>query len=200
MSLYTDLGVAPDADRETIARAHREAAKRHHPDAGGKREDFERVSRAWLVLRDPAKRARYDQTGETEDRPNNPMADFAEIIVPAFDAALNEAGDRFEYIDIVANAKMRLRQSVSDITTEIAKAKGMRKRFEKTVSRLKFSGDGPDFIGHVMRDRVDQITRSIALFEQQRAKIEEAIKLADVYGWDTIAQPQQSTFAVWTMS
>ena len=35
MSLYDDLGIAPDADDLAINVAYRRAAKQHHPDAGG---------------------------------------------------------------------------------------------------------------------------------------------------------------------
>lgn len=183
-TLYDDLGIPPDADAETISRAHRKAAKKHHPDAGGDRDQFERVQRAYLVLRDPSKRSKYDETGETETKPSNPMAEFAEIIVPAFDAALNEAADRMEMIDIIASTRAKLRQMVSNATVEIGKAKQATKRFEKALQRLKFKGDGIDFIGNVLTDRIRQIGRQIEMMEGQRAKVEAAIEHIEVYGWE----------------
>lgn len=41
------LGVARDADRETVQAAYRALAKQHHPDAGGSQEEFLRVQAAW---------------------------------------------------------------------------------------------------------------------------------------------------------
>ncbi len=67
-NLYHVLGVAPDADLETIRKAHRKLARQYHPDLNpgdaAAEERFKEVSRAWEVLQDPAKRRDYDEFGE----------------------------------------------------------------------------------------------------------------------------------------
>lgn len=57
---YEVLGVAPDADGETIRAAYRKLARETHPDVGGNNDDFVAVAAAWAVLSDPDARARYD--------------------------------------------------------------------------------------------------------------------------------------------
>lgn len=59
---YEDLQVSPNADQETIERVYRMFAKRYHPDNGctGCIEKFDRVTKAYQVLSEPAKRAAYD--------------------------------------------------------------------------------------------------------------------------------------------
>lgn len=69
MSLYDDLGVAKDASATSLKAAHRAAAKREHPDVGGDRERFDRIQRAYDVLSDPERRARYDDTGIYDESP-----------------------------------------------------------------------------------------------------------------------------------
>jgi hypothetical protein len=69
MSLYDDLGVRADASEAEIKAAHREGARRHHPDLGGDREDFDPVQRAYDVLSDPESRRRYDRTGAYDQAP-----------------------------------------------------------------------------------------------------------------------------------
>src|SRR5579875_2769705 len=63
--LYAVLGVAPDATTEEIARAYRALARRHHPDLhpGDPTAEarFKEISGAYQTLRDPARRAAYDQ-------------------------------------------------------------------------------------------------------------------------------------------
>ncbi|CAO5156431.1 J domain-containing protein [Frankia sp. AiPs1] len=59
-SLYEVLGIAPDASAEQIRHAYRAAARRTHPDAGGRPAAFARVRVAYDVLGDPARRHRYD--------------------------------------------------------------------------------------------------------------------------------------------
>ena len=61
--LYALLGVAPTADAAEIARAYRRRVREVHPDtAASPREPAElrAVQEAYLVLRDPARRAEYD--------------------------------------------------------------------------------------------------------------------------------------------
>lgn len=61
MSHYDTLGVAPDADQATIRSAYRHLARRYHPDSG--RSDaaaMAGINEAYRILRDPARRARYD--------------------------------------------------------------------------------------------------------------------------------------------
>jgi molecular chaperone DnaJ len=62
--LYGVLGLRPDAATEEIKRAYRRAAREHHPDAGGDAERFKEVTRAYEVLSDPERRARYDRFGD----------------------------------------------------------------------------------------------------------------------------------------
>ena len=65
--LYELLDVRPDATDDEIKKAYRSKAREHHPDAtGGDPESeakFKEVSFAYEVLRDPERRARYDQFG-----------------------------------------------------------------------------------------------------------------------------------------
>lgn len=61
--LYDLLDVAPTASPAEIKQAHRLAAKRLHPDAGGDAARFAAVTRAYRVLSDPERRRRYDETG-----------------------------------------------------------------------------------------------------------------------------------------
>src|SRR5512134_663430 len=66
--LYRVLGVARGADAETLKKAYRKLARRHHPDVnpGDKaaEEKFKQISEAYDVLSDPVKRRNYDEFGE----------------------------------------------------------------------------------------------------------------------------------------
>lgn len=63
---YAALGVARDADAEAIRKAYRKLARKHHPDVAkepGAEERFKDVAQAYATLKDPEKRAAYDQLG-----------------------------------------------------------------------------------------------------------------------------------------
>jgi curved DNA-binding protein len=63
---YRIMGVARDASQDEIKRAYRKLARKYHPDvskAADAELRFKEVGEAYAVLRDPEKRAAYDQLG-----------------------------------------------------------------------------------------------------------------------------------------
>ena len=62
MDYYVVLGIAEDADDETIRSAFRALARRYHPDvgAGSSPVEFQRAREAYETLADPERRRRYD--------------------------------------------------------------------------------------------------------------------------------------------
>ncbi len=80
--LYAVLGVARDADEETIKKAFRKLAMKYHPDKSpGKANEqrFKDVNRAHEVLSDKTKRALYDEFGE-ESLSQNFDAERARVV------------------------------------------------------------------------------------------------------------------------
>jgi curved DNA-binding protein len=63
---YQTMGVARDATQDQIKRAYRKLARKYHPDVSKEpdaEERFKEVGEAYEVLKDPEKRAAYDQLG-----------------------------------------------------------------------------------------------------------------------------------------
>jgi DnaJ family protein A protein 2 len=58
--LYQELGLENNADEETVKKAYRKAAMKHHPDKGGDPEKFKKISEAADILTNPMKRAEYE--------------------------------------------------------------------------------------------------------------------------------------------
>ncbi len=73
--LYQILGVARDASKDEIKKAHRKLALKYHPDKNPDdnvaREKFKRIQEAYDVLSDDEKRAAYDQYGADFERIRN---------------------------------------------------------------------------------------------------------------------------------
>ncbi len=76
---YGVLGVAPDADADTIEASFRHLSRRYHPDInpgdGRSAAAFERIKLAYSVLSDAEARARYDREGR-------PAADPLGVVGP----------------------------------------------------------------------------------------------------------------------
>ena len=63
---YAAMGVARDATQDDIKRAYRKLARKYHPDVSKEVDAearFKEVGEAYEVLKDPEKRAAYDQLG-----------------------------------------------------------------------------------------------------------------------------------------
>ena len=63
---YQVLGVARDASKDDIRRAYRRLARKYHPDVSKEKDAevrFKEMKEAYEVLKDPEKRAAYDQFG-----------------------------------------------------------------------------------------------------------------------------------------
>jgi curved DNA-binding protein len=63
---YKIMGVARDATQDEIKRAYRQLARKYHPDVSKEPDAearFKEVGEAYEVLKDPEKRAAYDQLG-----------------------------------------------------------------------------------------------------------------------------------------
>lgn len=81
-TLYEVLGVAPDASSGALRAAHRDRARRLHPDvASGDAAAMRALNEAWAVLSDPHRRGAYDRTlrasaaaGGPEEAPDGPEA------------------------------------------------------------------------------------------------------------------------------
>src|SRR5262249_21177577 len=93
---YEILGVARGASADEIKKAYRKLAQKYHPDvtrdpAG--EEKFKEVGEAYETLKDPEKRAAYDQLGT-----HRPGEDFRPP--PGWDSRCGESGFSFEDLDL----------------------------------------------------------------------------------------------------
>jgi curved DNA-binding protein len=64
---YKVMGVPRDATQNEIKRAHRKLARKYHPDVSKEPDaemHFKEAGEAYEVLKDPEKRAAYDQLGK----------------------------------------------------------------------------------------------------------------------------------------
>jgi len=86
MDYYQTLGVSRNATDEELRKAYKKKSMQHHPDRGGDEEQFKKVNEAYQTLKDPQKRAAYDnpqpqyrQRSYSTQNPFNNMGAFEDL-------------------------------------------------------------------------------------------------------------------------
>lgn len=133
---YQVLGVARDADPDTIKRAYRRLAMSYHPDRNPDDPDagerFKEASEAYEVLRDPESRARYDRFGHAGVRSGAGATSFDFDLADALRAFMRDFGG-FEDLFVRGrgprtrgplrgtDAQMRMRVTLEEVATGVEK-------------------------------------------------------------------------------
>jgi curved DNA-binding protein CbpA len=114
---YEVLGVPRGAAAVRLLDGVDVRAKATHPDAGGDAASFAEVSRAISVLSDPARRRRFDETGQADEaRMGEVDAAATQIIVALVDQVVQESfGSSVdpERIDLVGGLRAVLAETLS---------------------------------------------------------------------------------------
>lgn len=197
--LYAALNLPPDASEEDIRKAHRRLSRKHHPDIGdGDREKFDLVQRSAIVLRDPDKRKRYDETGETGETVDNTQAKIAEVLCESFRKAY-ETQD-IDYTDLIDFVR-------KDIQTTIAVGGQHKKELsrsitktEKALKRLKFKGSGSDFLRTMLKDIIRDKKKAIASTDDALGIFKTALEVLVEYEYSFDFRPTMETQYTTTMS
>ena len=175
---YTTLGVAQTASRDEVKRAYRTRAKKAHPDRkGGNHEEMAELNRAYALLEDPAKRARYD-SGEDPDRPRQTLEQEDEaMLLGAMDAVY----DTHKLVDNMAEAlRKTLMAAQAGQTQELAKAERAAKKAARVVKCLK----GGERFRPYLEEKVAQAQRAEATVKHTLEVLAVALTYAQEVGWD----------------
>lgn len=185
--LYETLGVPGDADTAEIKAAYRKAVRKVHPDAGGKREDFDRVQLAYNILTDQRARDRYDRTGD--DRPIDPVALQRQQAMTTVAGKLNmlisapEVDPR--HFDLVLGIKELIEAEATDIRKQIAESKRMQERLRQFEKRLKHKAkDAPDAVRPMIQAQIDSHQGRISALEDGLGVLTAAKELAAEYVYE----------------
>lgn len=175
---YETLGVSRAATRDEVKRAYRKRAKRAHPDRkGGDHEEMARLNRAYALLEDPAKRARYD-AGEDVDRPARTLDEEAEaLLVSAMEAAFNQLT---EDDDLVAAVRKMLAAAAAEQQRNVGNAERRARKARIVADRVK----GSDLFRPMLERQAASAERDATLARTTAERLERAMTLAQAVRWE----------------
>lgn len=89
--LYSILNIKSSATQQEIKASFKLLAKTLHPDAGGGTEAFAKLHSAYMVLRDKARRKKYDESGDvSKQEVNEELTQIARILLELLNAWIEE--------------------------------------------------------------------------------------------------------------
>jgi curved DNA-binding protein CbpA len=161
---YETLNVPRDATPEQVKRAYRKASSAAHPDReGGNPERMAQVNAANDILSDPAKRKRYDETGDTGSTRTPESMAAANLT-----ALLSQILEDFDS-NIIVKARKLIHGASSDHEREIADLESKLRKLR--TRRDKITSHDPQDLVHALIDS------SMSKARLEIEKLEEALEV-----------------------
>ncbi len=202
MDLYADLGVKPDASFAEVVRAFRKQVKANHPDAGGAGDvaKFERIVRAKAVLSDPARRAKYDETGYADDTPDRSAEKVLDLIAKAFESALQVlvgSGVPVEHCDMLAKMKAHLADELKHLRRNRDDGRKLLRSVEVLAGRFTVK-KGANQVEAIVAGRIADLRRRLAVSDANIVLFEAAAEALKAYSYrvDTGAETMMGFYAL----
>lgn len=177
MNPYEVLGVAREATPAQIRGAYRKLAKKAHPDVGGDAEAFARLNACYELLMDPARRARYDRTGDfEEEKPDNTHVEPLALICQALMQMITET-DRPHEVDLAAALRRYMEARRGKL--EESRAQGLRER-EKThalAGRFSVAKGKENFLEAMIAGRLAAVELGLKKVEHEDEVTRAAMEL-----------------------
>jgi len=178
MNPYETLNVKPDADTDTIRKAHRKAARASHPDHGGNTEAFLAVQKSYEILTDPERRKRYDETGKTDD--NDPRKEAIARLV-GFVVSLAEKGD-WKHDSLLTAMRRQIAQMMQQGEQAKKKATKEGDRIRKLAER--FTAKTQNILGMALEKRATEYEAQVATIEKELATGTLMLEILNEYETD----------------
>lgn len=190
---YQELGVPKDADAATVKRAYQRRARKAHPDKGGDTAAFQRVSAAYRLLADPAKRARYDQTGQVEDGPDNGTARLLSIIATLVLGAVNQLSENdVRYIDVMGEVRKRIDLDIKGVNQALKDTKKKIKHYEAAAKRVARKGGGENLVAMMLTSEAAKHAAVVQAHQNDLELLDRLKAFAADYEWMVDERPKQT--------
>lgn len=186
MELHDILGVSPEADEKAVAKAYRARAKKLHPDQGGDPEEFKRVTGAYLVLRDPARRAHYERTGQTE---SNGVDSIRESALQIIGAAIQQSllDDRAATYDIAKTMRDNLKRESTQLAQAAKMHRDNKAKAERNAKRWKPKDASADIVASMAVSVIRECEKLASECERQIEIRAAASEILDGYEYEFTA-------------
>ncbi len=184
-NLYDILGLSENATFEEIKSKYKSLAQQHHPDKGGDAEFFKEIKNAYEVLSDPARRKKYDTTGQYEHAPNIRNESLDHLGRLFFNIVPNINVDIDDLVLIMKNETRREKENISN---NINICNGHIEKLNKVINKIiKKNGDGENILQMFAENQLKMRLNELDNFKRQIEIMNKAIEILEDYQYGDIA-------------
>jgi len=182
--LYDALGVDADATEEEIKSAYRSKAKEYHPDSpNGDAEKFHEIKKASVVLLDPVKRKKYDETGDEKDAPDTIEAEALQFVLHLFYTLLSNE-DSVEATPVIERILSAISKLQKENNNNIAKSHRSIAKHENLIKRFRKKSAGSNIFEVSLNSAIRNIRENIAALEKKEKVLSIAQTIASDYEFE----------------
>lgn len=193
---YAVFGIARDAKEPQIKAAHRRLAKKAHPDIGGDNKTFAAIQLAYEVLRDPARRKLYDETGKINTEADNGDQGAWGLLMGLLTGVLGAEEDPVHY-ELVRLMRDQLNKQLAELDNNTPKLERMAARARKLAKRFKrkprkdTNTEQPNVLALMLEHHARSVAEVQDKEKARRAQMVRALELLEEYEFDAEAMAQQ---------
>jgi DnaJ-class molecular chaperone len=187
--LYETLGVDRAASTADIKRAYRSRAKNAHPDAGGDPAEFRSLCMALAVLKDPARREKYDRTGNADAEPDTTEAEALNRIAGALEALVMGPSNPNAY-DLVGELTRQFKAAIGQGKQQRAETIKKAEKWDKLADRFTRKGEGDNLLASIAKGKAVEARRIVESCDQELAKLETCIAILAEHGFEVETPPR----------
>ena len=191
MTLYQILGITPQANDAEIKAAHRRAVKAHHPDMGGDARRFQQAQRAYDILSDPDRRARYDATGIEEDPVAVTEEQRAQSAIAAHIVQFIGSADDLNTTDIVVAIRGAMRRQKATHEEACRTIDRRLKRVDTLRERLHRKDDKEGALSALLGERERDLKSALAMEQAQIDVLDRALAMLEDYSYRLDPSPTE---------
>ena len=177
-NLYDSLGIKKGASSEEIKKAYRKKASENHPDKGGDNEKMTEITRAYSVLGDEKKRARYDSTGHEEEEPFDKK--FSEFIQRFLFQLIEQKN--VDSTDLISALKNIAKQNILGTLQAKDSARAKVKKLERVLMRLEAKRENR--ISFIVEANLDFVKKEVGSYDEHLEFMEKVLECLDGYEYN----------------
>jgi len=182
---YETLEINKNASPEEIKEAYRNKAMNSHPDHGGSHEDICGVTEAYGILSDPVKRKRYDETGQSNNLPEEERVKekASGLLINSFMRTVQEniSSPDLLHTDIIKLITENLENKLLEINNKIKSLGDKKVILEEVKKRLEHRGGDPDFLVSAMEGELMGINKAVDQLDFETKVRKRAIEMYEAY-------------------